>query len=107
MCNDQRCYGAYNARMYAFLLCASFPVGARRTLTTTYPPFVLKFTTSIAFLTEVDGVSAFFSHTKHLAIVLSSSILGHVCGGVAWGWLSRNTHALKQKGGFSLLRVGK
>lgn len=33
------------------------------------------------------------THTEHLAVVLSSSISGHVCGGVVWGWLSRNTHA--------------
>lgn len=45
------------------------------------------------------------SYTKHRAVVLSSSISGHVCGGVVWGWLSRNTHALKQKGDVSLLLV--
>lgn len=34
---------------------------------------------------------------SYLAIVLSPSISGHVCGGVVWRWLSRYTEALKLK----------
>lgn len=35
---------------------------------------------------------------SYLAAVVSSSISGHVCGGVVRRWLSRNTEALKANG---------
>lgn len=50
----------------------------------------------LCFFTQGQCFSALFDlHKAFLAIVLSPSSSGHVCGGVVRRWLSRNTEALK------------
>lgn len=53
---------------------------------------------SLSFSTQGQACFGIVCPTQsNLAIVLSLSIPGHVCGGVLWRWLSRNTEALKLK----------
>lgn len=59
----------------------------------------------VLYLTRRNSACAIVCPTQsYLAIILSPSIFGHVCGGVLWRWRSRITQALKlKKGDISLL----